>query len=236
MLGVELEGLGFTAEELAKALSPSPTSSLTDENETPELAEQAVSASDDVWLAGPHRIGCGNSTDPGAVAALLGGVAPQLMVTDPPYGVDYDPAWRHRRGVSQSGRRDKVANDTKADWAAAWALFPGNIIYVWHAALRSAVVADSLERQGFTIRAQIIWARSALSSAVMNRVGTPFARRDIGPEVGSRRPYGRSRAATKTPRRRTVRRSRSNACGGRWRTTAIRARPSMTRSLAVARR
>ncbi len=49
-----------------------------------------------------------------------------------------------------------------ADWAAAWALFPGNIAYVWHAALRASTVAESLERLGFTIRAQIIWAKERL--------------------------------------------------------------------------
>ena len=84
------------------------------------------------------------------------------MVTDPPYGVEYDPTWRHRAGVSQSGRRAKVRNDSQADWEPAWALFPGNIAYVWHGALHTATVAASLVRQGFTIRAQIIWAKERL--------------------------------------------------------------------------
>ena len=50
----------------------------------------------------------------------------------PPYGVNYDPAWRHRAGVNRSGRLGKVHNDERADWEAAWALFAGNIAYVWH--------------------------------------------------------------------------------------------------------
>jgi DNA modification methylase len=159
VLGAELEGLGFTAEELARALSPERGAGLTDEDDVPGLAEQAVSRLGDVWLAGPHRIGCGDSTHAQTVASVLASTIPQLMVTDPPYGVEYDPGWRHRRGVSQSGRRGKIRNDDLADWAPAWALFPGNIAYVWHAALRSAVVAASLEREGFGIRAQIIWAK-----------------------------------------------------------------------------
>jgi DNA invertase Pin-like site-specific DNA recombinase len=79
------------------------------------------------------------------------------MVTDPPYGVDYDPAWRHRVGVNNSARVGKVRNDERADWAAAWA-----IAYVWHGALHVTTVAESLLRQGFTIRAQIIWAKERL--------------------------------------------------------------------------
>ena len=84
------------------------------------------------------------------------------MVTDPPYGVNYDPEWRHRAGVNSSSRIGKVENDGRADWAEAWALFPGNIAYVWHGALHAATVAASLEREGFTIRAQIIWAKERL--------------------------------------------------------------------------
>jgi DNA modification methylase len=81
------------------------------------------------------------------------------MVTDPPYGVEYDPAWRHRAGVNNSKRVGKVTNDDRADWREAWALFPGNVAYVWHAALHAGTVADSLEACGFQIRAQIVWAK-----------------------------------------------------------------------------
>ena len=160
-LGADLSVLGFTKEELAKALrSGSP--GLTDEDEVPKLQETAVSRAGDIWCLGVHRVACGDSTDANMVAALLGSDKPQLMVTDPPYGVNYDPAWRHRVGVNRSARTGKVQNDDQADWRAAWALFPGNIAYVWHGALHAATVAESLEREGFAIRAQIVWAKERL--------------------------------------------------------------------------
>jgi DNA modification methylase len=162
VLGADLAALGFTAAELARALAPTVGEGLTNEDEVPEIAEKAVTRPGDVWFAGPHRIACGDSTDPRAVATLLAGAIPPLMVTDPPYGVEYDPSWRHRLGVSQSARRGKIRNDDKSDWSTAWALFPGNIAYVWHGALHATSVAESLERQGFTIRAQIIWAKERL--------------------------------------------------------------------------
>jgi DNA modification methylase len=59
-----------------------------------------------------------------------------------------------------------VRNDDQADWAAAWGLFPGNIAYVWHGALHATTVAESLVANGFTVRAQIIWAKERL---VMSR-------------------------------------------------------------------
>lgn len=84
-----------------------------------------------------------------------------MMVTDPPYGVDYDPAWRSRAGVGSAGAATgKVTNDDRADWREAWALFPGAVAYVWHGGLHSPVVATSLELCKFDIRAQIIWIKT----------------------------------------------------------------------------
>ena len=82
------------------------------------------------------------------------------MVTDPPYGVDYDPTWRNRAGVSTTQRTGKVANDDRADWREAWALFPGDVAYVWHVAVHATKVAESLVSSGFDLRAQIVWSKS----------------------------------------------------------------------------
>jgi DNA modification methylase len=48
----------------------------------------------DLWALGDHRLFCGDSTDPVAVARLLDGAEPRLLATDPPYGVSYDASWR----------------------------------------------------------------------------------------------------------------------------------------------
>jgi DNA modification methylase len=165
LLGADLSALGFSERELATALNGS-GAGLTDEDVVPDVAETAISSPGDIWCLGPHRIVCGDSTDANLVGALLSGASPQLMVTDPPYGVKYDPEWRHRLGVNKSDKRGKIRNDERADWTAAWALFPGDIAYVWHGALHAGTVADSLIKMGFTIRAQIVWAKERL---VMSR-------------------------------------------------------------------
>ena len=81
------------------------------------------------------------------------------MITDPPYGVEYDPEWRERAGLGRQRQRGKVANDTRVDWGAAYRLFPGDAAYVWHAGLYAAEVAASLAAAGFQMRGQIIWAK-----------------------------------------------------------------------------
>lgn len=84
----------------------------TDADDIPEVEEQAVTQPGDVWLLGKHRIVCGDSTDAATVAKCLNGVQPHLMVTDPPYGVEYDPT-RTSKNAAKAG---KVLNDDVADW------------------------------------------------------------------------------------------------------------------------
>lgn len=114
---------------------------------------------------GSHRLMCGDCTEREAVSALLCGVKPGLMVTDPPYGVEYDADWRNH-AVRVNGKAfgaraiSKVNNDDIADWGGAWSLFPGDICYIWHAGKFASTVQRSLEEAGFEIRAQIIWAKS----------------------------------------------------------------------------
>src|SRR6266487_4668994 len=81
VLGADLAVLGFTDQELAQALKPAGATGLTGEDEVPELSERAVTTVGDIWCAGSHRIACGDCTDAAVVAALLGGLAPELMVT-----------------------------------------------------------------------------------------------------------------------------------------------------------
>jgi hypothetical protein len=84
---------------------------------------------------------------------------PVLMAIDPPYGVQYDPAWRHRVNPNQRTAVGRVMNDDRANWTATWKLFPGRVAYVWHAALKVPAVAADLEAADFKIRSQIIWAK-----------------------------------------------------------------------------
>jgi DNA modification methylase len=133
---------------------------LTDPDDAPEPPAHPVSRVGDLWLLGQHRLLCGDSTSAADVGKVLGDVGPHLMVTDPPYGVDYDPAWRAKAGVNLNKHRlGKVANDDRADWRDAWGLFPGTVAYVWHAGRYASTVQESLAAAGFDVRSQIIWAK-----------------------------------------------------------------------------
>ena len=173
LLALELEELqamsfdvsltGFDVAEIDSLLAKPTTDGLTDPDEVPETPAEPVSKPGAVWILGRHRLMCGDSTSADDVDRLLAGVRPHLMVTDPPYGVEYDPAWRNEALSGQKTKRTgMVLNDDRADWREAWALFPGDVAYVWHGALHAATVAESLVACGFDIRSQIIWAKERL--------------------------------------------------------------------------
>ena len=161
----DLDLLGFDEKTLSNLLADK-TEGLTDPDEAPEPPADPVTRLGDVWVLGNHRIICGSSTDADIVSKLLGPVKPHLMVTDPPYGVEYDADWRNKAmradGTKIGGRAvGKVLNDDKADWREAWALFPGDVAYVWCApGPLQCVVFDSLKEAIFIPRQQIIWAKN----------------------------------------------------------------------------
>lgn len=160
-LGVDLALTGFSDSELNKLMAEG-KSGLTDPDDVPALEEIAVAQQGEVWILGRHRLACGDCTDAETVKRCMNGIVPMIMVTDPPYGVEYDPTWRERAGVNKAGAYAKgaVLNDDKADWSAAWALFPGVVAYVWHAALHRITVENSLAANDFNVRSEIIWAKS----------------------------------------------------------------------------
>jgi DNA modification methylase len=119
----------------------------------------AITRPGDLWQLGPHRVLCSDAISAEAVAVLCGSAQPALMITDPPYGVEYDPGWRERAGLGRPRQRGTIPNDDQVDWSPAYRLFSGNVAYVWHAGVHAAEVAAGLEAAGLCIRAQIVWAK-----------------------------------------------------------------------------
>lgn len=169
---------GFTPFEVDRLGRP-PTAG---EDQVPSRPKRPVTRIGDVWLLGGHRLICGDSTNPSVVARVLAGTVPKLMVSDPPYGVNYDPLWREQSvnrtsagALINSKHTNVVRNDDRASWLDAYTLFPGDVAYVWHSGLHSIVVYQELTGIGlsleagksklpaqppwFEMRAQIIWKK-----------------------------------------------------------------------------
>jgi DNA modification methylase len=156
---IQIPGLSF---DFALAVPDGP-------EEIGEPPAVPVSRLGDVWKVGSQTVLCGDSTRAADVERILAGVEPLLMLTDPPYGVSYDPSWRNADGGSKVGaiapakRLGEVSNDGRADWREAYELSRARVAYVWHGSLASPVVAADLVAAGFEIRSVLTWAKDNFS-------------------------------------------------------------------------
>lgn len=179
--GFDADITGWSLEQLGLAVDPdtgeieqtgevapeAPVAAPIVEDEPPPPPKKAKSKLGQLWQLGDHRLMCGDSTRAELYAALMstdeGPAQPFMMVTDPPYGVEYDPTARPKgSGDGKVHSTGKVLNDDRADWLAAYQLFTGAVAYVWHASLFSNVVFQNLVDAGFDIRSNIIWAKQQL--------------------------------------------------------------------------
>jgi DNA modification methylase len=173
---IDLTLSGFGEDEIKDLLRSLATREKREQVESFDLGEALEEATrsprskpGDLWALGDHRLACGDSTDPGAVARLLDGAEPKLLTTDPPYGVSLDGSWRdgvyNALGPAQKtymrhkgARNTTISGDTRVDWSEAFELVPSLAVgYIWHAGIHAAEVAEGLERIGFEIVSQVIW-------------------------------------------------------------------------------
>ncbi len=169
-LDVEMVLTGFDDREMDTLLRDPAAEEAADH--APPLPAVAITQPGDLWLLGPHRVLCGDSTSPESVSRLLADRQPFLLVTDPPYGIELDSEWRDRAGLNGCGpaeasymkRRTQghtetaISGDTRADWSEAFELVPSlQIAYVWHASVFTREVLEGLLRIGFLYPQQIIW-------------------------------------------------------------------------------
>jgi DNA modification methylase len=118
----DLSLLGFEADELNALLNPiKETEGLTDEDEVPEVPEEPKTKPGDIYKLGRHRLMCGDATMIADVEKLMDGTYPDLIHTDPPYGMS---------AVSKSGvLKEKYGSDIMGDDTTDVAKDAFNLIY-----------------------------------------------------------------------------------------------------------
>ncbi len=84
----DLSKLGFEKDDLESLLPEKGSEGLTDEDAVPPTPETTVTVEGDVWLLGRHRLMCGDSTSVASVEKLMDGTEPDMIHTDPPYGMN----------------------------------------------------------------------------------------------------------------------------------------------------
>lgn len=117
----------------------------------------------DLWILGEHRLLCGDSTNAEDVVRLMDGGSPRLLMTDPPYGVAYDPTWRDRAQAIRLGPGRAMipsGDDAPHDWSAAFGLSHLEVAYCWAPpGAQQYLTQRMLEDAGFDVRQQLIWVK-----------------------------------------------------------------------------
>ena len=129
------------------------------EDEIPEEVEPRCKEGD-IWQMGEHRLICGDSTDVEVIKKLMDGQNADLLITDPPYNVNYE------------GTAGKIQNDNMSDSAfrqflidalkaAQSVLKLGGCFYIWHADSEGYNFRGACHDIGWQVRECLIWVKNS---------------------------------------------------------------------------
>ena len=164
-LGFDLELTGFSVDEIsALEVDPEPAQGLTDEDAVPEPPDNPVTVDGDVWLMGGHRLMCGDSTSIDAVERLMDGEKADMLITDPPYNVDYAGKTKEALTIKNDAMGDSQFRQFLRDsyTSADSVMKPGAVFYVWHADSEGYNFRGAAKDVGWTVRQCLIWKKSSM--------------------------------------------------------------------------
>tara|TARA_R100000654_G_scaffold43370_1_gene69568 strand:+ start:57 stop:1229 length:1173 start_codon:yes stop_codon:yes gene_type:complete len=172
MLKIEIKGLeelnadlnltGFTADELNKLLFEE-NKGLTDEDEIPELSEETVCKQGDIWQLGSHKLICGDSTKNSTFKNLFNENKADLLMTDPPYNVDYESKSTGMK-IKNDDKSDneflKFLSDSFANCADFLKL--GGSFYIFHSDWYGLEFRQSVKNSDLELKQNLIWEKNSL--------------------------------------------------------------------------
>ena len=162
--GFDLELTGFDPKEIEKLFAARTDEAAEDEFDVDaELEKPAFSKQGDIWTLGRHKVICGDSTKPETYAKLMQGKQANLILTDPPYGIDY-------QGTAGKIKNDKFDTDEKfytflyeAFKNMEAALANDGAVYVFHADSKGLTFRKAFDDAGFKLSGACIWVKNTFT-------------------------------------------------------------------------
>ena len=134
------------------------------EDEVPELPKEPVCKAGDLWKLGEHRLICGDSTDPAVIDRLMDGVKADMLLTDPPYNVDYTGKTKDALKI----QNDKMDNDSFRQFlrdafaSADSVMRAGAVFYIWHADSEGYNFRGACADNNWKVRECLIWNKNSM--------------------------------------------------------------------------
>ena len=178
LLSLELKGLeedgfdtsliGFDEKEMAQILSGNPKDGLTGDDELPEVSENAQTKEGNLYQLGVHRLLCGDSTEENAVNRLFDGQTVDLLLTDPPYGVNYAEKNTFLNNLDQGKRVQKhIQNDEIVNLDEFLGKFlqvipfsETNIFYIFFAGQQLHHIESALNLAKLKLSQYLVWNKN----------------------------------------------------------------------------
>lgn len=126
-----------------------------------ELRQEWGVSSGQLWACGPNRVICGDCTDNQIVDTVMGGEVADMCVTDPPYGVNYNPQWRSDV-LNQNSTGKVIQNDDNFSWLTTFDIYLPDIAYIWCSSIKMSKVQNYIEDLGFELKYVIVWNKDML--------------------------------------------------------------------------
>ena len=158
----ELEGLDFDGFDFGFDFPE-------EEEKEPEIIEdlvpeetEPIAKNGDIWILGRHKLLCGDCTKEANLDKLMEGEAADLLLTDPPYNVNYEG------GTGKKIENDNMESSKFQEFLydafrnACRVLKEGGAFYIWYASREVVNFSTALERAGLQVRQELIWNKNAL--------------------------------------------------------------------------
>lgn len=162
LLAEELDGLDFGDLDLDWGIELEGPKEVQEDDYDIVPPEEPKAKMGDIYQLGRHRLMCGDSTKKEDVETLVNGTKVDMLLTDPPYGVDYTGKTKDALKIDNDNRGDEEFIDflTKAFTAADAAMKPGAVFYVWHADSKAYIFRLACHTVGWEVRQVLIWVKT----------------------------------------------------------------------------
>jgi len=173
--GFDIGLTGFDGDEIDKLFKGTIQDVKEDDFDAERAAaeiEQPCTRKGDLWHVGGHRVFCGDCTDEATVRRLFGNLRADLIVTDPPYNIDYGTADADRREARGQKELDReILNDKMSDanfykflldfYKAAYGIVKGGgAFYIFHSTKELANFNNACRAAGFKIAQTLVWVKN----------------------------------------------------------------------------